>query len=59
MSTFTTLTAFRRKSFNCKTAVKILIHIKYVKNANHLGIVCNSERTRLQSGLQLILNVKI
>ena len=51
--------------------VKILIHIKYVKNPNHLWIVRNSERTRKnipanikiysswKSSLQLILNETI
>ena len=32
MSTSVTLTASRLKSFNCRTTVKVLIHIKYVKN---------------------------
>ena len=47
----------------------MLIHIKYMKSANHLGIVQNRERTRknlpaniktnlpLKFDLQLILNV--
>ena len=39
MPTSATLIALRRKSFNCRTTVKILIHIKYVKNANRLGIL--------------------
>ena len=39
MSISATLIALRRKSFNCRTTVKILIHIKYVKNANRLGIL--------------------
>ena len=68
MSTSTTLIAFRFKTFNCRTTVKILIHIKYVKNANHLGIVRNSKRAHInipvniktylsrKFGLQLILN---
>ena len=36
--------ALRLKSFNCRTTVNNLIHIKYVKNSNHLGIDRNSER---------------
>ena len=43
MSTSATLIALRLKRFNCRTTVKILIHIKYIKNANHLGIVENSD----------------
>ena len=39
MSTPVTLMAFRLKSFNCRTTVKILLHIKYVKHGNHLEIV--------------------
>ena len=42
MSTF----GFKLKAFNCRTMAKILIHIKSVKNANLLGIVRKSERTR-------------
>ena len=57
------------QTFNCKTTVKILIHIKKVKNANNFGIVRNSKRTRKntpanikkysswKSGLQLILKL--
>ena len=71
MSTSGTLIAFRLKNFNCRTTVKILIYIKYVKNASHLEIVRNSEKTRkniaaniktyssLKSGLQSILIVTI
>ena len=43
--TSATLIAGRLKSFNCRPTVRILIHIKYVKNANHLGIVRKKERT--------------
>ena len=43
MSTSATLTAFRLKSFNYRTAVEISIHTKFVKNADHLGIVRNRE----------------
>ena len=46
MPNSTTLKAFICKSFICGTTVKVLIHIKYVKNANHVGIVGNSKRTR-------------
>ena len=70
MSTSATLITFRFKSFNCRTMRKILIHIKYVKNANYLGIVRNSKSTRnnipvhikyssWKSYLQLILNIKM
>ena len=45
MSTSTTLIAFGLKGFNCRTRVKSSIHIKYVKNGNHLRIVQNSQRT--------------
>ena len=38
MSTSATLIAFTLKSFNYRATVKSLIHIKYVKNANHLGM---------------------
>ena len=37
MPTCATFLALRLKSFNCRTTVKTLIHIKYVKNANQLG----------------------
>ena len=46
MSTSATLVAFRLESFNFRTTVKVLIHIKYVNKANHLGIVQYNERTR-------------
>ena len=46
MSTSATVTAVRFKNFNRRTTVKVLIHIKYVKNANHLGIIRNDKRTR-------------
>ena len=46
LCTYTTLIAFRPKSFNCRTMTKILIHLKYVKNENNFGIVRNSETTR-------------
>ena len=45
-STSATLIASRLKSFNCRTTVKILIYVKYTQNANDLGIVRNSGRTR-------------
>ena len=71
MSTSAALIAFRRKSFNCRSMIKMLIHIKYVKNANHLGIIWNNKRTlknipaniktylSWKSGLQLVLNVTV
>ena len=71
VSTSATLIAFRFKGFNYRTMVKVLIHIKYAKNVNHLGIVQNNERTRKniptnikrhwswKSGVQLILNVTV
>ena len=46
MSTSATLIDFRLKSLTYRTTEKILIHIMYVKNANYLGIVQNSEQTR-------------
>ena len=46
MSTSAILIAFRLESFNCRTTVNVFIHIKYVKNGDHLGIVQNNERTR-------------
>ena len=46
MFTYATLIAFRLKNFNCRTMIKISIHIKYVKNESHFGIVRNSESTR-------------
>ena len=39
MSTSPTLIAFKLKHFNCRTTVKSLIPIKYVKDANFLGSV--------------------
>ena len=48
MSTSAKLTTFRL-IFICRTTVKILIDIKYVKNAYHLTIVRNSERARKKS----------
>ena len=71
MSTYAKLKVFRLNSFNCRTIVKILILVKYMKNENQLGIVGNSESTRKnipanikmystqKSGLQPILNVTI
>ena len=44
MSTSATLIDFRLKSLTDRTTEKILIHIIYVKNANYLGIVQNSDR---------------
>ena len=38
MSTSATLIALTLISFNCRATVKSLIHIKHVKNANHLGM---------------------
>ena len=43
MSTSATVITFILKSFDSRTAVKKLFNIK---NANHLGIVRNRERTR-------------
>ena len=60
MSTSATLIASRPKIFNCITTVKMLIHIKYVKSANHLGIVQNRERTRknLPANIKTNLSLK-
>ena len=45
-ATSATLIAFRlKKRFKYRTTVTVLIHIKHVKNRNHLGIVQNNERT--------------
>ena len=41
MSTSAALIVFRLKSFNCRTKATNLIDVKYVKIANHLGIVGN------------------
>ena len=38
MSTSAILIALTLISFNCRATVKSLIHIKHVKNANHLGM---------------------
>ena len=38
LCTYTTLIAFKPKSFNCRTMTKILIHLKYVKNENNFGL---------------------
>ena len=46
ISTSETLIAFRFKNLHCRAVVKILIHIKYLKNVYDLGIARNSERTR-------------
>ena len=46
ISTSATPIAFKLKTFNFRTMVKILIHIKYEKNENHLGIIRNNESTR-------------
>ena len=46
MFTSATLIAFKLKSFDSRRTVKILIYIKYMKYANHLGNVRNSESTR-------------
>ena len=48
-STSAALIAFRLKRFNRRTTVKLLVPIKYVKGANHLGSVQNSKRTRKTS----------
>ena len=40
-----TLIAFRFKSFNCRTTIKVSIRIEYSKNADHLEIVRNSKLT--------------
>ena len=45
ISTSETLIAFRFKNLHCRAVVKILIHIKYLKNVYDLGIARNSERT--------------